>query len=496
MIIPYNNTLSLEVNRYLDVLNKTSLHSIKEYSIAESENLTKEKYGKNKEEIEGLIIKLLKGISQMEGFSIALFVFRSYAKRKMHNEELSAESTMQFKVINRIFLTTIKNCEEEKSGGYILFDDTKTIEKILCLDFTAIENEQYFDARYFMGQQDELNDYFEDMKKVSVMKGDMHSYQIKNEQIKKYLCQNNLTEEKIKEYIIKKYKGKYIRLNGLEKNSSWIKMQSTENINKSEFYKNRYAEDVVITRKDLFSKYNNEFLAFVENFEAKKCQNPTDIEAELIFLYDTGKYVFISKGIMCDALEILNTFISWGQYGNLSKYFWNIPVDQQILRKRNRIMTYKIADILLEYRYILPIEKVNGNIIPRIEIANYTSDKMKAKALGDIDLIFYSSYTKTLYLVEYKNYQMMVSSGTALNAEVSKVKREDSPQKVVNREKYVKNNLEKCVKNLFGNELDIKTIKSIILTTKPCFYFYLHKSDQYMYMEWIEFQEMISKKKL
>lgn len=63
-------------------------------------------------------------------------------------------------------------------------------------------------------------------------------------------------------------------------------------------------------------------------------------------------------------------------------------------------MTYKVVDLLLANGYIIPMEIKEGLSIPRIEISNYVVDKNLRNKLGDIDIIFYSEYTKTLYLVE------------------------------------------------------------------------------------------------
>lgn len=68
----------------------------------------------------------------------------------------------------------------------------------------------------------------------------------------------------------------------------------------------------------------------------------------------------------------------------------------------NRLMTYKIADLLLANGYILPMESVNGLLVPRIEISNYVTGKEMKNKLGDIDILVYSEYSKILYLIEFK----------------------------------------------------------------------------------------------
>ena len=137
-----------------------------------------------------------------------------------------------------------------------------------------------------------------------------------------------------------------------------------------------------------------------------------------------------------------------------------------------------------------------GALIPRIEISNYVEDKKQRNELGDIDILFYSENTQILYLIEYKNYQMLVSRLGDLGADISKVERENTSEKVKKRQQYISENVEKCVEMLFGKKYNIKDIKSIILTTKPCWYFYVNKSKDYIYMDWIEFENKILEKKL
>lgn len=91
---------------------------------------------------------------------------------------------------------------------------------------------------------------------------------------------------------------------------------------------------------------------------------------------------------------------------------------------------------------------------------------------------------------------MMVNREGDLSSEISKVEREDTPQKVSDRRNYVIKNIKHCCSVLFETEHEIKETKSIILTTKPCYYFFLNQSDEYDYMEWVEFEEKVSEKVL
>lgn len=74
--------------------------------------------------------------------------------------------------------------------------------------------------------------------------------------------------------------------------------------------------------------------------------------------------------------------------------------------------------------------------------------------------------------------------------------RENTVEKVKKRHQYISDNVEKCADIFFKKKYHIRDIKSIILTTKPCWYFYVNKSKDYIYMDWIEFENEILGKEL
>ena len=110
--------------------------------------------------------------------------------------------------------------------------------------------------------------------------------------------------------------------------------------------------------------------------------------------------------------------------------------------------------------------------------------------------MFFSTYTKTLYLIEYKNYQMIVSRKGDLSAECSKVEREDTPAKVLKRHEYIAEHVADCMNTLFQIHCTAQNVKSIILTTKPCYYFFIQDSVGYDYMDWVEFERKVIGKEL
>ena len=254
-----------------------------------------------------------------------------------------------------------------------------------------------------------------------------------------------------------------------------------------------FYDDIIIVPTQIFDQYDARFLKFALDFETLKCQSPADVESDLIFTYRTDKYTYISKKLLYDTQTAIEDFATWGQYGNITQYFWGLPVDSKILARYNRMMTYKIADLLLQNGYIVPMETIHSISIPRIEISNYADDKVLTKQLGDIDSMFFSEQTRTLYLIEYKNYQMLVSREGDLKAELSKVSRENTPSKVLERQKYVTGHIENCIDILFQNRFNAQdvAVRSIILTTKPCYYFYVNEAQDYDYMDWVEFERKV-----
>lgn len=344
-----------------------------------------------------------------------------------------------------------------------------------------------FNEQHFSGNKDLTDKFFERVEEVSNRQGDLHSYQIGNSDLQKYLEIKNISINEIRKKAFSKYKDRYLLKSELSSNMSWKKMMSCDRVSNPK-------DDVIIIPTYVFDGYDEQFKNFVISFEAEKCQNPCDSESELIFSYKTANYTYISSKILNDTQTAIEDFVAWGQYGNLTEYFFGLPVDQNALRNYNRLMTYKIADLLLENGYILPMESVNELSIPRIEISNYVVEKNIKDKLGDIDLMFYSECTKTLYLIEYKNYQMIISREGDLSAEVSKVNREKTPERVNERHKYICNNIDYCRDSIFKNIHDILNVKSIILTTKPCYYFYINESSNYGYMEWVEFENKVLEK--
>ncbi len=491
MIIIPNQRLWQDIEKYCKVLDDLvvmPLESEAKYSISQTEFLSKEEYVERKEKIENYILQLFDKVNAVDKLCIALFIFRSVMKKKMYEDNFS-DWTPRFKICNLLFFLSLQYLGNSKRTLYVTSNDRLFVKKIFIAGYTILENQIIFNEQYFGDHKESTDKFFERVEQISTRQGDLHSYQIVNSNLKKYLEMKGISGNKIKEEAIGKYKENYFSKSQLDNNTSWKKMISSDNISNP-------IDDIIIVSTHDFNGYDKKFQNFINNFEAKKCQSPYDTESELIFAYKTDNHVYISKKILNDTQIFIEDIIVWGQYGNITKYFFDKSVDQRALSAYNRLMTYKIADLLLANGYTLPMESVNGLLVPRIEISNYVTGKEMKNKLGDIDLLVYSEYSKILYLIEFKNYQMMISREGDLSAEVSKVDREKTPDRVSERNKYFCQNIENCKEILFKNRFDIIEVKSIILTTKPCYYFYINQSEKYEYLDWVEFENKVLEKKL
>ncbi len=489
MIILPNQGLWNDIENYCKILDGLVVQPLKpetKFSISQRMPLSKAEYEEVKHEIENHILQLFDKVNAVDKLSIALFIFRTVMKNKMYDDNFTDWSP-RFIICNYLFFMSLKYLKNSKRTLYVSFNDGLTVKKIFFAGYTILENQSLFNEQYFSDNKDLTDKFFERVEQVSNRQGDLHSYQIENSDLRKYLEIKNINISEIRKKALNKYKGQYLLKSELLSNVSWKKMISCDRMGNPK-------DDVIIIPTYVFNGYDEQFKNFIINFEAEKCQNPSDSESELIFSYKTDNYVYISNKILSDTQTAIEDFVAWGQYGSLTEYFFGLLVDQKALRNYNRLLTYKIADLLLVNDYILPMESLKELSIPRIEISNYVVEKNIKNKLGDIDLMFYSECTRTLYLIEYKNYQMMISREGDLSAEVSKVSREKTPERVNERHKYICDNIDYCRDGLFKNVHDILNVKSIILTTKPCYYFYINEPSNYEYMEWIEFEDKVSEK--
>lgn len=219
---------------------------------------------------------------------------------------------MAFKIFNYLFFLCLKYKKNHRNTVYIFSDERRVIKELLNIGCTAFHNMYLYNVR-FAKDKDTVEKFYNRMEEISNMEGDLHSYSISNKQLQEYLKEKGLTYEKIKEQGMVLYKKIYICESELENNISWKKMDKN-NLSAAN-------DDIMIIPTNLFDKYDKQFHNFIMTFEAQKCKDCFDVESELIFSYKTDDYIYISKKILQDTQRTIESFLTWGQYGNLINYF-------------------------------------------------------------------------------------------------------------------------------------------------------------------------------
>ena len=199
--------------------------------------------------------------------------------------------------------------------------------------------------------------------------------------------------------------------------------------------------------------------------------------------------------------EAFESFIKWGHYNELLDYYYKTPNKIQINldKEYSKLLSYKVADLLINEGYILPLEKKrlpNSKkiTIPRVDIQKIGSHKIN----GDIDVLAFSKYTNTLLNIEYKNFQMGITTSNYINSEINRGTRKEYVKKALCREKEL-SNIHNELKILFEDKIGKNyKIKTIILSSNPNYYFNINDKDNefYDFFDWKKFYELIQEKKL
>lgn len=474
IVDPYQNYI---IEKYCSQLDEIVVRPIElnDSFIICPQCTSKKDFQKAQNNLEQKILSHISKIHDINALSIALFIYRTVLKNKMYSEGFDGW-TERFIVCNYLFFLSLK-CKKKTSLKIFLPKNSEKdiLEYLFHAGYTFFFNRNSFSQQYYDEQSVSL--YRERLDFISTLHNDLNSYEIINNDLKNYLNNKNMNATQLKKNIP----------NPIE-SISW-KVMLSHNM----FKKNDSIIKIPIDKINLLTP---ELQKFIHSFEASKCKNPSDNETELIFSFKTKYHYYISKKLLHDTRNAINSFATWGQYENIFEYFFETHLDTKIKNNYNKFLTYKIADLLLTNNYILPTNLEKDLVIPRIEISNYSKDKKLAKKLGDLDLIFYSKKSKILYIIEFKNYQMLVSRMDDLSTEYSKVKSKDTPHRINKRHKYACEHVEDF-KILFREKsFEISKITSILLTTKPCFYFYTKESMEnkcFDYMDWIEFKEKVEK---
>lgn len=483
----YNWIKNEKINGYIDLFGEVVNNYDYTKDLCDEQKISNENYDALTKE---KLLYNLRYIKNIEEFKVALFVERSVYRKLMYDRSQSDYSFV-FKMVNFIFFhalllnpkdTETDTLKQEKEIMQILFSLTYCYFSTICNEATAEFAEE------------NVNDFFNKAKEISFLTGDMHSYQITQKELVCFLQEKGLSEKSLlKEGIsLLSEQGYMDRENAVLRAALKIASKCNQADPK---------DDILVLDSLSYLGLSKKFQQFIENFEARKSINPTDSGNELIFAYKTKNTIYISKFCMNVTQEMIEKFSAWEQYENLIQYYYNFKRVEALLSKYNKWMTYKIADLVFKNGYILPFEqqKVKGEKmqIPQIEIKNYI-DKKKSKALGDIDVLFYSPYTNILYVLEYKNYQMYVTGNQNISSDISKLEREDTVLKVCRRMAYVVQHKEKILSGILHIQIENCEVLSIILTTKPNFYFFVnrHENDGILSMEWVEFRKKAERHQL
>lgn len=479
----YDLVKKLIVDNYIDLICE----------IFTNEKFKKEKSFESVEDIEKKLEEAIGMLKNIDEFNVAIFVQRSVFRKKIYDGKSIDYNTTMFKVCNFVFFHAINT---KAVTSELKMSEKEIIKEILFLSYICLLAENEMQRKYIDFEEECIEKFYNRVMEVTKIKGDMHSYQITHGDLVKFLHEKNISENILKKEGIALLKSNgYIDNMSIFKNESWMRAVREDLSNP--------ADDMLILDKLSYMRLSSRFKNFIEMFEARRSKKPSDPENDLIFSYKSHDYIYISKFCMCITQEIIEKFITWGQYENLIQYYFSLSRKESLLKRYNKLMTFKIADILIKNRYILPIEqyKIKGEKlqIPRVEIQNYT-DKANGRILGDIDVLFFSPHTNKIYVVEYKNYQMYVTGNNNLSSDISKVQREDTLSKVCKRKQYVLQHKDEILKNIFDLEMENERceIMALILTTKPNFYFFAnsYNNDDFMYMDWIEFKEKVEQRLL
>lgn len=479
--------ISKEIENYIDILNSVVLgDNLGPISFYMLNGCDDGNYDSIRFSLDEALGENIANITKIESFCVAVFVMRNNFRIAMNNRKNTNIElyTTLFKVFNFLFFRLGVMATFTSTNVISVKSQEEIIQELVLLAWTHLNNKLYLEQKKFDAEK--VASFYDRIASVSNMVGDMHSYEINQTDLALFLDNQDITKESLhKKGLAQLEKSGYIHVKSIMTNCAWIKAQKC-NLSDPD-------DDTLILSISSFLKLDENFQRFIHNFESSKSRKTSDSENELIFSFKTSKYIFISKFCMERTQLVIESFSTWGQYESLHKYYYKIKRDEQVLKKYNRLMTYKIADLLMSNQYVLPMEskKIAGKKIeiPRVEIKDFDS---KEKKLGDIDVLFFSPHTNTLYVLEYKNYQMFISD-TNLDSEISKIKRENTIDKMTKRKNDVIYSGTTVLKQLFGESFTQQQYKTeaIIITTKPNFYFFVNSYSQYIYMDWIEFQEKI-----
>ncbi len=433
--------------------------------------------------------KILVSTGNIEELTISLFVHRCVNRFAQWDTNLSSDKTSFFIIFNLLFWESVRlGLKQQKMDDRkVIFVTKESIAQLLLLGEKYYKAKQ--DKEVSVYSREKVNAYYDRIDVISGTEGDIHSYSICNTDIQKYLTHKESDQRAVKEKSLKSIKKEgFFTAKEFKSDTFWNRFVKDHNISNP-------ADDMIIFSIFDYWSLPKRYQSFIELFEANNIVN-SHVSAEvneiydngqLAFAYKTGGYIYISKICLEMTQSAIESFSFWGQYTELFEFYFGKSVNTKIQATYNRLLTYKVADMLLLNGYLLPSKKVGLKkgvkvIIPQIEINKYGGDQneVNSRDIGDIDIAFYSPTKNTFYVVEYKNYQMYVSS-KHLSTEIAKVAEKETIIKVKARLEFINKDKNIILNNMYPDmnftEEDIKntSIKAVILSSKPNLYFFINE---------------------
>jgi hypothetical protein len=483
------------VDTITEIIKNQYFSDIEKYKhlLLEDTEILKEEYLRKKEKILSKMLELCGEVKYLEEFRIALFSWRGTSKILMYKNDMQYYSSI-FKICNKVFIVAcnVKNDLQKVKNDISLEQDI--IKNIMRLAYVYFYNMCRLNELMVNIDKEKIDVFYKRLSEVSDIKGDMHSYKIRLDDLRKYLISQKIDDISYSNNMNKAIGQEYYSEFCYKHDCRSRGVLERNNLNIAE-------DDMIIIEKTKLTLINEKLASFITLFSANNHKEIEIDENELVFSYfGENEKVYISKQLLNNTQEIIKKFADMCQYVKLVNYYYRIDKIKANKNSYDKGMTYKIADWLCIHKYILPyeIKTINGQKlhIPRVELQKIVKS-VNTKELGDIDVLFYSPYTKILYNLEYKNYQMLVTEEGDLHKEIQKVFEDKVVEKSLRRQQFVNDNLQEITEKFFKlNKTDINSIETIILTTKPNLYFYVFENIDYKYYEWNEFKEKVLNKEL
>lgn len=419
-------------------------------------------------------VKLLYFDSKLESNEIDIYTLKlrvieilfSVASYSTNDVKLATTSRED---IERAIGLAMEHIRLEKMSSYVSLG-LITVNSLDDLRSEKQENEYY-------------HDYDKETQTFLKKNYDIHTYKLQSKDTKKYLFSIKQTESFMDDQLRKL--NLYGELNKIDSIADWKRRECiflNENIGVYDVHK--YDGLLNKNLKDHLKRFSN--LSISRAFATENTYIST------LFIEDI---LIVDFSVLQKTEQAFRSFMKWEHYDDLIKYYYENGIGVSLGKKYSKLMSYKVADIFESNGYILPISKRRLSNkdkvkVPEVEIRQISHLKVD----GDIDVLVYSPFKNILYNIEFKNFQMGVTSANYLKNDLNRGTRKPFVEKAINREEQLVSN-PTLVEKLFKGKLKSDyTIRTIILSATPNYHFYIEaeKSDSYDFYNWKEFIELVN----